>query len=69
MAELRDATAFGENLVPYVLSAVEASATVGEVMQAFEDYQAGRLDMDRYIDFATAAWRQPPAWCASCSAN
>jgi HAD superfamily hydrolase (TIGR01490 family) len=24
----------------------------------FQDYQAGRLDMDRYIDFATAAWRQ-----------
>jgi HAD superfamily hydrolase (TIGR01490 family) len=24
----------------------------------FLDYQAGRLDMDRYIDFATAAWRQ-----------
>jgi HAD superfamily hydrolase (TIGR01490 family) len=26
----------------------------------FQDYQAGRLDMDRYIDFATAAWRQRP---------
>jgi len=24
----------------------------------FVDYQAGRLDMDAYIDFATAAWRQ-----------
>ena len=26
----------------------------------FRDYQAGRLDMDRYIDFATAAWRWRP---------
>lgn len=25
------------------------------------DYQAGRLDMDDYIDFATAAWRDRPA--------
>ncbi len=24
------------------------------------DYQAGRLDMDDYIDFATAAWRERP---------
>lgn len=23
----------------------------------FQDYQAGRLDMDHYIDFATSAWR------------
>jgi HAD superfamily hydrolase (TIGR01490 family) len=23
----------------------------------FQDYQAGRLDMDQYIDFATSAWR------------
>jgi len=26
----------------------------------FRDYQAGRLDMDAYIDFATAAWRGRP---------
>jgi HAD superfamily hydrolase (TIGR01490 family) len=26
----------------------------------FHDYQAGRLDMDQYIDFATAAWRDRP---------
>lgn len=26
----------------------------------FQDYQAGRLDMDRYIDFATSAWRHRP---------
>jgi len=26
----------------------------------FQDYQAGRLDMDKYIDFATAAWRHRP---------
>ena len=26
----------------------------------YEDYQAARLDVDAYIDFATAAWRQRP---------
>ena len=26
----------------------------------FEDYQAARLDVAAYIDFATAAWRQRP---------
>lgn len=27
----------------------------------YEDYQAARLDIEAYIDFATAAWRQRPA--------
>jgi phosphoserine phosphatase len=27
----------------------------------FVDYQAGRLDMDAYIGFATAAWRERSA--------
>jgi HAD superfamily hydrolase (TIGR01490 family) len=27
----------------------------------YEDYQAARLDIDAYIDFATAAWRGRPA--------
>jgi HAD superfamily hydrolase (TIGR01490 family) len=28
----------------------------------YADYQAGRLDLDAYVDFATAAWRdRPPA--------
>jgi HAD superfamily hydrolase (TIGR01490 family) len=27
----------------------------------FQDYQAGRLDMQAYIDFATASWRHRPA--------
>ena len=27
----------------------------------FQQYQAGRLDIDRYVDFATAPWRDRPA--------
>ncbi len=27
----------------------------------YEDYLAGRLDIDAYVDFATAPWRQRPA--------
>ena len=27
----------------------------------YEDYVAGRLDIDAYVDFATAPWRQRPA--------
>ncbi|MDN3921934.1 HAD family hydrolase [Roseateles violae] len=29
--------------------------------QFYADYQAGRLDLDEYIEFATSAWRQRPA--------
>ena len=37
LASLRDATTTEENLVPYVLAAVEARATIGEVMAVMED--------------------------------
>jgi methylmalonyl-CoA mutase N-terminal domain/subunit len=37
LAALRDATATKDNLLPHVLRAVEARATVGEVFQVFED--------------------------------
>lgn len=29
--------------------------------QFFADYQAGRLDLDAYVDFTTSAWRSRPA--------
>lgn len=37
LEELRGATERGENTMPYIVDAVKAYATVGEIMQVFED--------------------------------
>ena len=50
--------AFGEFLVAIGWVDVEAYQRRNDAF--YEDYQAARLDLDAYIDFATSAWRQRP---------
>jgi len=47
--------AFGEFLIR--LGWVDEAAYRARNDAFYADYQAGRLDMDAYVDFATAAWR------------
>ncbi len=51
--------AFGEFMVRLGWADAQAHRIRNDAF--FADYQAGRLDMDAYIDFATAAWRGRPA--------
>lgn len=50
--------AFGEFMVR--LGWVDGEAWRARNDRFFADYQAGRLDLPAYIDFATAAWRSRP---------
>ena len=38
LADLHDAVQAGENTMPYIVDAVKAYATMGEIMQVFEDH-------------------------------
>jgi HAD superfamily hydrolase (TIGR01490 family) len=51
--------AFGEHLVAEGWADAEAYRRRNDAF--YEDYQAARLDIDAYIDFATAPWRSRPA--------
>ena len=52
--------AFGEFLI--TLGWADAAAFRRRNDEFFADYQAGRLDIHRYVDFATEPWRErPPA--------
>ena len=51
--------AFGEFLV--AIGWVDGDAFKRRNDGFYEDYQAARLDIDAYIDFATAPWRDRPA--------
>ena len=48
--------AFGEFVVHLGWADAAEHARLNDAF--FQDYQAGRLDIHAYIDFATAAWRQ-----------
>ena len=50
--------AFGEFMV--TIGWVDADAFQRRNDAFYEDYQAARLDIDAYIDFATAPWRDRP---------
>ena len=50
--------AFGEFMV--AIGWVDAEAFKRRNDAFYEDYQAARLDIDAYIDFATAPWRHRP---------
>lgn len=51
--------AFGEFIV--TLGWADAKAFRSRNDAFYEDYLAGRLDIDAYVDFATAPWRDKPA--------
>jgi HAD superfamily hydrolase (TIGR01490 family) len=51
--------AFGEFVI--TLGWADAQAFRRRNDGFYEDYQAGRLDIDAYVDFATAPWRDKPA--------
>ena len=50
--------AFGEFMV--TLGWVDGEAFKRRNDAFYEDYQAARLDLDAYVDFATSAWRRRP---------
>ena len=50
--------AFGEHMV--AIGWVDADVYRRRNDAFYEDYQAARLDIDAYIDFATAPWRRRP---------
>ena len=50
--------AFGEFMVR--IGWVDADSFKRRNDAFYEDYQAARLDLDAYVDFATSAWRQRP---------
>lgn len=51
--------AFGEYMVAIGWAGGDAFQRRNDAF--YEDYQAARLDIDAYIEFATAAWRERPA--------
>jgi HAD superfamily hydrolase (TIGR01490 family) len=59
LLEIDSDHAFGEFLV--AIGWVDGEAFKRRNDAFYEDYQAARLDLDAYIDFATAPWRQRPA--------
>ena len=59
LLEIDSDHAFGEYMA--AIGWVDAEAFQRRNDAFYEDYQAARLDIDAYIDFATAPWRDRPA--------